>query len=598
MDNPSENGGTRDSRPPAGAPNTEAGASAVSGPGGAALGARLPEGMRFGPLMAVLMLGVFLAILNQTLLNVAIPHMMNEFNVSADTIQWLMTAYMLVNGVLIPISAFLMETFGSKTLFVAAMAFFTVGSLICGVATDFPLMLIGRIVQAVGGGILMPLVMNIFLALFPPEARGRAMGFLGLGMIFAPAVGPTLSGWVVEYYTWRLLFYGMIPLGILVILMGMVYLRDIPRKHRPPLDLYGMVMSILGFGALLYGFSEAGSGGWGQTPVIAGLVIGAIGVFLFVMRELSVAEPMLDFRIFRYDMFALSSLINAIITMALFAGMFLLPIYLQNLRGFTPLQAGLLLLPGALIMGVMSPVSGALFDRIGPRPLAVVGLIITAVTTFEFTKLTTLTSYNHILALYVIRSFGMSLLMMPIMTAGLNQLPMVKNSHGTALSNTVRQVAGAIGTAFLTSMFTTRNDFHLRMYLDPINRYDPFVQQSLQQMVGAASSAGLPPAQAQGLGVAGLYGSLAQQAAVQGIDDAFWWATGFTVLGLLFSFFLRDVRRDRKGAARGPVPADGDLAGESPSGTDPSGPAPSGPAPGRPSQQGPEGPLQPEGGPA
>lgn len=596
MDNPSENGGTRDSRPPTGAPSTEAGSSAVSGPGGAALGARLPEGMRFGPLMAVLMLGVFLAILNQTLLNVAIPHMMNEFNVSADTIQWVMTAYMLVNGVLIPISAFLMETFGSKTLFVVAMAFFTVGSLICGVATDFPLMLSGRIVQAVGGGILMPLVMNIFLAIFPPEARGRAMGFLGLGMIFAPAVGPTLSGWVVQYYTWRLLFYGMVPLGILVILMGVVYLRDIPRKHRPPLDLYGMVMSILGFGALLYGFSEAGSGGWGQTQVIAGLGVGVIGVFLFVMRELSAAEPMLDFRIFRYDMFALSSLINAIITMALFAGMFLLPIYLQNLRGFTPLQAGLLLLPGALIMGVMSPVSGALFDRIGPRPLAVVGLIITAVTTFEFTKLTMQTSYSHILALYVIRSFGMSLLMMPIMTAGLNQLPMVKNSHGTALSNTVRQVAGAIGTAFLTTVFTTRNDFHLRMYLDPINRYDPFVQQSVQQMVGAASSAGLPQAQAQGLGALGLYGSVAQQAAVQGIDDAFWWATGFTVLGLLFSFFLRDVRRDRKRAARGPVLADGALAQEPPSGTDPSGPDPSGPAPGRPLHQGPEGPLQPEGG--
>ncbi|MBX6396046.1 MAG: DHA2 family efflux MFS transporter permease subunit [Alicyclobacillaceae bacterium] len=511
--------------------------------------------MRFGPLMVVLMLGVFLAILNQTLLNVAIPHMMNEFNVSADTIQWLLTAYMLVNGVLIPISAFLMETFGSKSLFVAAMIFFTAGSLVCGVATDFPLMLTGRIIQAVGGGILMPLVMNIFLALFPPESRGRAMGLLGLGMIFAPAVGPTLSGWVVENYTWRLLFYGMIPLGVLVIIMGLVYLRDIPRKHRPPLDLYGMLMSILGFGALLYGFSEAGSGGWGQTKVIAGLAIGVIGVILFILRELSVSEPMLDFRIFRYDMFSLSSLINAIITMAMFAGMLLLPIYLQNLRSFTPLQAGLLLLPGALVMGVMSPVSGAIFDRIGPRPLAVVGLLVTAATTYEFTKLTMETSYEHILALYVIRSFGMALLMMPIMTAGLNQVPMEKNSHGTALSNTVRQVAGAIGTAFLTSMFTTRNDFHLRMYLDQVNRYDPWVQQSIQQIAGAAAtSVGLPPAQAQGLAAAELYGGLAQQAAVQGIDDAFWWATGFTVLALLLSFFLRDVRRERKRADRGPEP--------------------------------------------
>ncbi|MDI3257067.1 MAG: DHA2 family efflux MFS transporter permease subunit [Kyrpidia sp.] len=508
--------------------------------------------------MTVLMLGIFLAILNQTLLNVAIPHMMNEFNVSADTVQWLMTAYMLVNGVLIPISAYFMETFGSKTLFVAAMAFFTGGSLVCGLAGNFPVMLVGRIVQAVGGGILMPLVMNMFLALFPPEVRGRSMGFLGLGMVFAPAVGPTLSGWMVENYTWRLLFYGMVPLGVLVIAMALVYLRDVTRRRHLPLDLYGTAVSIIGFGALLYGFSEAGSGGWGQTRVIVSLVVGTVGVMLFLLRELAVSEPMLDFRILRYDMFALSNLINAIITMAMFAGMFLLPIYLQNLRSFTPLQAGLLLLPGALVMGVMSPVSGALFDRIGPRPLAVAGLAVTAVTTYEFTKLTVETGYDHILALYVIRSFGMSLLMMPIMTAGLNQLPVEKNSHGTALSNTVRQVAGAIGTAFLTTMFTTRTDFHLRMYADPINRFDPAVQQSLQRAAGMVSATtGLPPVQSRDLVADGLYGELARQAAVQGIDDAFWWATGFTVAGLVFSLFLRDVRRDRRRRDRETVPDGG-----------------------------------------
>ncbi|MDI3327876.1 MAG: DHA2 family efflux MFS transporter permease subunit [Alicyclobacillaceae bacterium] len=526
--------------------------------GGGAAGTPVPGGMRPGPLIFVLMLGIFLAILNQTLLNVAIPHMMNEFNVSANTAQWLMTGYMLVNGVLVPISAFLMETFGSRALFMAAMAFFTGGSLLCGLAPNFAVLMAGRIVQAVGGGVLMPLVMNVFLAIFPPEVRGRSMGLLGLGMVFAPAIGPTLSGWVVEHYTWRLLFDGMVPLGMLTAVMALVYLRDVGSRGRPPLDWYGMVLSVIGFGALLYGFSEAGAGGWRQTQVAVSLAAGTAGVVLFVWRELKVSDPMLDFRIFRYDMFALANAINAVVTMALFAGMFLLPLYLQNLRSFTPLQAGLLLLPGALVMGIMSPVSGALFDRIGPRPLAVAGLLITAVTTFEFSRLTAETAYSQILSLYVIRSFGLSLLMMPVMTAGLNQLPAEKNSHGTALSNTVRQVAGAIGTAFLTTVFTTRTNFHLRIYGDHINRFDPLVQQALERVAAAVSAAtGTSLSQAQGPAAAALYADLAREAAVQGIDDAFWWAAGLTAAALFLSFFLRDVRRDRRcRAGCGPVPAD------------------------------------------
>lgn len=398
-------------------------------------------------LLIILMAGLFLAILNQTLLNVAMPHLMTEFNVSATTIQWLTTGYMLVNGVLIPLSAFLIMRFGGRSLFLTAMLLFTAGTLICGISPNFSTMLTGRLIQAVGGGILQPLVMTTILFIFPPESRGKGMGIFGLAMMFAPAVGPTLSGWVIENYSWRIMFYSLVPVGVIVIIFGFFLFKNMTEPKKIKLDTAGAILSVVGFAALLYGVSEAGSDGWDDPIVLSTVVIGVIGIAAFIIQQLKSKEPMLDFRVFKYDMFSLSSVINAIITVALYAGMFLIPIYLQNLVGFTALQSGLLMLPGALVMLVMSPISGILFDKVGPRPLAIVGLLITVVTTYEFTTLTIDTPYMYIVLIYAIRAFGMSMLMMPIMTAGMNQLPQHLNSHGTAMSNTLRQISGSIGTS-------------------------------------------------------------------------------------------------------------------------------------------------------
>lgn len=411
-------------------------------------------------LLIILMAGLFLAILNQTLLNVAMPHLMTEFNVSATTIQWLTTGYMLVNGVLIPLSAFLIMRFGGRSLFLTAMLLFTAGTLICGISPNFSTMLTGRLIQAVGGGILQPLVMTTILFIFPPESRGKGMGIFGLAMMFAPAVGPTLSGWVIENYSWRIMFYGLVPVGVIVIIFGFFLFKNMTEPKKIKLDTAGAILSVVGFAALLYGVSEAGSDGWDDPIVLSTVVIGVIGIAAFIIQQLKSKEPMLDFRVFKYDMFSLSSVINAIITVALYAGMFLIPIYLQNLVGFTALQSGLLMLPGALVMLVMSPISGILFDKVGPRPLAIVGLLITVVTTYEFTTLTIDTPYMYIVLIYAIRAFGMSMLMMPIMTAGMNQLPQHLNSHGTAMSNTLRQISGSIGTSLITTIYTNRTTFH------------------------------------------------------------------------------------------------------------------------------------------
>ncbi|MFE5322482.1 DHA2 family efflux MFS transporter permease subunit [Paenibacillus sp. NPDC056579] len=501
------------------------------------------ENISVGKTLTVLMAGAFVAILNQTLINVAIPHMMNDFNVSATTIQWLSTAYMLVNGVLIPITAYLIESYGTRSLFLFAMLSFTVGALICGIAPNFSIMLLGRIIQAIGAGVLMPMITNVFLAVFPPEKRGAAMGTMGIVMIFAPAIGPTVAGWVVQNYTWRILFYAMIPLGVIDILLAIKWLRNVTKLTYPSLDTSGAIFSTIGFGALLFGFSEAGSRGWSDLLVVCSFIIGVLFLLLFIWRELTAKQPLLNLSVFKYDVFTMSTIIGAAVNMAMLGAMILLPIYLQNIRGFTPLQSGLLLLPGALVMGVMSPISGALFDRIGARPLAIAGLIITAITTLEFSKLTSDSTYNHIMLLYTVRMFGMSLLMMTVQTAGLNQLPRTLGSHGTAMSNTTRQVAGSIGTALLVTVMSSRTTIHMADYSTQLTAANTLVADNINQFGLQLAEASGQAAQAGGtLAIQTLFSLATVQSTINGINDSFLVATLITLIGLFFAFFLRRAK--------------------------------------------------------
>ncbi|WP_062238814.1 DHA2 family efflux MFS transporter permease subunit [Fictibacillus sp. FJAT-27399] len=510
---------------------------------------------RYIPLLVILMIGLFLAILNQTLLNVAIPHLITEFGVSANTAQWLLTGYMLVNGALIPLSPFLIERFAVRRLFLFAMFCFTLGSLICGLSTGFPVMLVGRLIQAVGGGVLAPLVMTIIIFIFPPEIRGKGMGIFGLAMMFAPAVGPTLSGFVVQNYDWHLLFTGMVPLGAIVLIFAFFRLKDIQPPKKVKVDGLSVFTSLAGMSLLLYGFSEAGNDGWDDAVVLSTMIAGAVLLMIFTIRQLRIEKPLLDMRIFNYGIFSLASVINVVLTISLFSGMFLLPIYLQTIRGYSPLDSGLLLLPGALIMLVMSPVSGTLFDKLGPRPLAIFGMAITTITTYFFTRLTMDTPYTFIVVLYMFRMFGMSFLMMPIMTAGLNQLPKHLSSHGTSMSNTLRQVSGSIGISLITTIFTNRTTFHMNEMEGAMNTADPFFMTSFHDFVQkVAVSLHLPVSQAQQQAVQILFGKASQQSSINGINDAFIIATVISAIGLVLSLFLRDVRKDKVREAAAPVP--------------------------------------------
>ncbi|WP_017754459.1 DHA2 family efflux MFS transporter permease subunit [Calidifontibacillus oryziterrae] len=409
-------------------------------------------------ILSILMIGAFIAFLNNTLLNIALPSIMVDLKVDASVVQWLTTGFMLVNGILIPTTAFLIQKYSVRHIFLFAMGLFTIGTIIAGMAHAFPILLTGRMVQAAGSAIMMPLLMNVMLISFPIEKRGAAMGVFGLILMAAPAIGPTLSGWIIEHYDWRMLFHFVTPIAVAVLLIGFFLLKDKKEKVDISLDMFSLLLSSVGFGGILYGFSSAGNKGWSSPEVYGTIIIGLIALIWFILRQSKQDEPMLNFSIFKYPMFALSSTITIVVNMAMFSGMLLLPIYVQSLRGISPLDAGLMLLPGAIVMAGMSPITGRLFDKYGGKVLAIVGLAIMTVTTYYFSKLTFETSYTYLMVLHAIRMFGMSMVMMPVSTNGLNQLPRRFYPHGTAMNNTLNQVSGAIGTAMLVTVMSTKSE--------------------------------------------------------------------------------------------------------------------------------------------
>ncbi|MCL1790430.1 MAG: DHA2 family efflux MFS transporter permease subunit [Peptococcaceae bacterium] len=406
--------------------------------------------------IVILMIGTFIALLNNTLLNIALPSMMADLHVEATTIQWLATGYMLVMGILVPTTAFSIQKFSARHLFLVAMSVFSIGAIVAGFAHTFPILLAGRLLQAGGSSIMMPLLMNVMLVSYPAEKRGTAMGYFGMIMMGAPAIGPTLSGWIIQHYDWRMLFHFITPIAIAGLIAGFIVLKDKKPKNDLTLDVFSVLLSSLGFGGILYGFSSAGSKGWGSPHVVIALAVGIIALALFAPRQLKSERPMLNLRIFRYPMYTLSACVSIVISIVMFSAMLLLPMYVQTLRGISPLESGLLLLPGALIMALSSPFIGKLFDKFGGRILAVTGLSVIVVTSYLFSQLTLETSQSELILIYALRMLGMSLVMTPVMTNGLNHLPARVYPHGTAMNSTLQQLSGAMGSSILITMMSNR----------------------------------------------------------------------------------------------------------------------------------------------
>jgi EmrB/QacA subfamily drug resistance transporter len=403
----------------------------------------------------IFMVGAFVTILNQTVLFTALPHLMQDFQVSADTVQWLTTAYMMMNGILIPVTAFLIGKYTTRHLFILAMILFILGTALAAAADSFALLLSARIVQACGAGITIPLLQTVFFTIFPQERRGYAMGLVGLVVAFAPAIGPTLSGFILDHFSWRYIFVMVLPVATVTLLMAIVYMKNVTVVNKnQKIDLLSVVLSTLGFGALLYGTSIAGSGNQGSLNAVFWLIAGVAGITLLVIKGLKSNQPMLEFRVFKSPAFVFSTIAVVIAFISFMGPQTMLPLYIQNLRNMSAFHSGLVLLPGAIINGVLSPVTGRIYDKIGGKHLGIIGFFIVVVSAIPFVFLDLATPVWMVATFYAFIMIGMSMIMMPMTTEGLNSLPNNLIHHGTAMINTMRQVGGSIGTALLVTIYT------------------------------------------------------------------------------------------------------------------------------------------------
>lgn len=400
-------------------------------------------------MIGALLLGAFMGITNETLLATALPTIQEVFGITQGEVQWLTTVFLMVNGIMIPISAFLIERFTTRRLFLTAIILFGTGTLLAALSQNFTMLLLARVVQASGSGIMLPLLMTVLLIVIPVENRGRAMGLLGIVIAFGPAIGPTLSGVLLEYFSWRALFIAVLPLVALTIIVAAVFMQNVTQLSKPKIDVLSIAMSTAGFGAFLYGFGVASKQGFTSMTVISMVLVGAVIIGLFIRRQLRLERPILEFRIFKFPIFTLSIGITLVAMVSLIGAETMLPLFVQNVLGFTPLQSGLMLLPGAIVIGIMSPIAGALFDKYGAKVLAIPGLTIVTITTFMFTNLSLDMSFTFLTTVYAIRMFGLSLTLMPVMTSALNQIPKKWYAHGSAMANTLQQISASIGTALL-----------------------------------------------------------------------------------------------------------------------------------------------------
>ncbi|WP_158539852.1 MDR family MFS transporter [Gordonibacter sp. 28C] len=405
-------------------------------------------------IVAVMMVGSFISILNQNLMTTAIPTFMGVFSVESSAAQWLTTAFMLANGIMVPVTAYLIRRFSTRALFFAALGLFAAGTVLCASARFFEMLLAGRIVQALGAGITMPLMQTVLFTLFPAGKRGTAMGFFGLVVAFAPAMGPTISGWIVDSFPWQALFLLLLPIIAADLLVAFFVVRNVGERSNPCLDVPSVVLSSLGFGGLLYGLSMVGTLGWGSPVLVGTLAVAAASLAWFVARQLHLEEPMLEVRVFKFRTFTVSMVLVVVAWSSFMGAATMLPMFMQNMAGFSALDSGMTLMAGGIVMGVLSPLNGRVFDRFGARVLAPVGLFLVMAGTFLLAHAETGSGMLYIGASYAVLMAGQSMVSMPLTTSALNSLPIALIPHGTAMNNTMRSIMGALGTAVFVTIMT------------------------------------------------------------------------------------------------------------------------------------------------
>jgi EmrB/QacA subfamily drug resistance transporter len=488
------------------------------------------------------MMGTFMAILDSSIVNVALPHMMAAFGVNRDEIEWVATAFMLATAVAMPLVGWIVGWLGHKSLYLGSLVLFTLGSALCAMAWSYDSLIAARVIQAVGGGAIQPVGMAIVADMFEPQERGRALGIWGTGIMVGPAIGPTLGGYLTDWFNWRVIFSVNLPFGLVTLLVGLAVMRSEKGRHhqRVPFDFWGFSFLSMGLIAGLLALSNGQEDGWNSTYIETCLALALVGLTMFLAIEATVEHPLMPLSMYRKRNFSLSMVLAVFRAVGLFGGVFLLPIFLENIVGYTTIQTGLWMMPGAVAVGVMMPVAGRLSDRYSPGWLVAAGTLLTSVSLMYYGGLDPRSSAAFIIVPQLIRGAGLALLMAPLLTAAINAVPKELVATASSFLNVAQRVGGAFGIAVLNT-FVTDSIFahavHLGEQLGP---------RTLEYARLAARAAHLSFPDAKGTAIAASIKSVAtatrlvqQRASVLGFDNGFVLAGLILLAGLPLALMLK-----------------------------------------------------------
>ena len=526
-------------------------------------GTRQGAGLQYKWVVAmVVIIGVFMAILDSTIVNIAIPRLQSVFGADLHSVQWVLTAYILAQGVATPAAAFLANRLGIKRFYIMSLAAFTLGSALCGLAWNLPLLITFRILQAIGGAALFPLSLTLIFREFPPQERGSALGLFGVPALLAPALGPTLGGYLVTYADWPVIFYVNVPIGIAAVILASIFLRELRDETRQSFDAVGFIFSTIGLASVLYGLSSASTDGWGSTTVLSTLIIGSLALVIFVVVELVIINsggyPLLDLRIFTNASFTISTIANIFVVFALFGGLFLLPVYLQILRGQSAFQAGLLLLPQALASMVSVVVGGRLVDRFGVRVVVIPGLLILAVASWQLSFITADSPYWWLQIMIILRGLALGLVGQPLILSALAEIRPQKLTQASSLSTVVRAVSSSLGVAVLATLVQVQTKIHYSHLAEQVTASSP-LGQLLPRLEAFFVARGADASAARAAAIQLIIRLVQRQGYVLAIQDAFRITLIFVAITVIVTLFIRVKRPPRRIPAQ-PLEAPGDEA--------------------------------------
>jgi len=495
-------------------------------------------------LLANIMLGTFMAVLDSTIVNVGLPKIMASFGVGIDKIEWVITAYMLSMAVMLPTSGWLADRFGYKRLYFMGVLLFTIGSMLCGMSNDENTLILSRIIQGLGAGTIQPLGMAIITREFPPKERGMALGFWAISAAASVSFGPLIGGYLVDNFSWQLIFDVNIPFGIAAMVFTILIQREYINRRAGQFDLIGFISVVTFLPLMLYALSEgsasSNSAGWSATYVMVCFAISAVALAVFITQELTTDNPLIDLKLLGDYNFGMGNLVMMIFSIGMFGSTFLLPLYLQNSMGYTAVQAGSVFLPVGIIQGIMSPVAGRVSDKFSPKIPMILGVIVLGISFILNSHLSYLTEHSFVMTSLYLRGFAMGIIFTPMSNLSLLTIPRDKMAQASGISNTVRQLGGSMGVAIFATMLTTRINFHSQMFGEAIqagSQEFKNVAAHLSQFAQQHMGSNLATAALQSKYM--ILSHVSKQAYIAAIDDDFLMAAILTFLGLIPVIIMR-----------------------------------------------------------